>query len=153
MRRHTQFLDLRMSHQSSDLTSFTTDGCSGGLSIGWEYLADSIDHFQQIHGDTPPWEECCIAHDRAYHVGSSESTTPEMSFTARKHADQKLLECVYETGVTRTRQLEEVYGLSQEKVDKLYLTIAHLMYRAVRIGGMPCTGLPWRWGFGWPECH
>ena len=30
--------------------------------------------------------------------------------------------------------------------------IADLMYRAVRIGGVPCTGLPWPWDYGWPEC-
>ena len=34
----------------------------------------------------------------------------------------------------------------------LYAAIAELMYRAVRIGGIPCSGLPWRWGYGWPEC-
>ena len=30
--------------------------------------------------------------------------------------------------------------------------VASLMYRAVRLGGIPCSGLPWRWGYGWPEC-
>ena len=30
---------------------------------------------------------------------------------------------------------------------------ADMMYRAVRIGGGPCTGLPWRWGNGWPGCN
>ena len=34
----------------------------------------------------------------------------------------------------------------------VYEVIGDLMYRAVRIGGIPCSGLPWRWGYGWPEC-
>jgi hypothetical protein len=34
----------------------------------------------------------------------------------------------------------------------IYQGIADLMYRAVRLGGIPCSGLPWRWGYGWPAC-
>jgi hypothetical protein len=45
------------------------------------------------------------------------------------------------------------YGLSGQEVETLYAAIAALMYRAVRVGGMLCTGLPWRWGYGWPECE
>jgi len=33
------------------------------------------------------------------------------------------------------------------------IEIAEIMYRAVRLGGAPCTTLPWRWGFGWPKCE
>ena len=44
------------------------------------------------------------------------------------------------------------YGLSAGMVDLLYAGIAGAMYRAVRLGGVPCSALPWRWGYGWPEC-
>ena len=34
-----------------------------------------------------------------------------------------------------------------------YEAISELMYRAVRIGGIPCTNQPWRWGYGWQQCR
>ena len=40
----------------------------------------------------------------------------------------------------------------QSTVETLYAANAELMYSAVRIGGIPCSALPWRWGYGWPEC-
>ena len=49
--------------------------------------------------------------------------------------------------------LNDEYGLSVDQVEVLYDSIAGLMYRAVRIGGVPCSGLPWRWGYGWPACE
>ena len=44
------------------------------------------------------------------------------------------------------------YGLRRDEVTLLYRGIADVMYRAVRLGGTTCTRLPWRWGFGWPDC-
>ena len=38
---------------------FTTDGCSGGMSIIWRFIS----------GHNPPWEGACIIHDRAYWMG------------------------------------------------------------------------------------
>lgn len=38
------------------------------------------------------------------------------------------------------------------ELDRLYPLAAELMYRVVRVGGMPCSGLPWRWGYGSPPC-
>ena len=76
--RHEQLL-AKKRDTASRLSEFTSDGCSGGLSVGWNYL-------------------------------------------------------------------------STEEVARIYKVIGDLMYRAVRIGGVPCSGLPWRWGYGWPEC-
>jgi hypothetical protein len=135
------------------LTEFTTDGCSGGLSVGWEYLAGKVGNFQETHGTKPPWESCCITHDRAYHTGGVRSATADMSFEARRTADLALKACVIETGVTRRPDLMKEYGLSAAELEHLYKGIANLMYGAVRIGGMPCTDLTWRWGYGWPECR
>ena len=44
------------------------------------------------------------------------------------------------------------YDVSAGTGETLYAAIAELMYSAVRIGGIPCSTLPWRWGYGWPEC-
>jgi hypothetical protein len=53
----------------------------------------------------------------------------------------------------RRPALAAAYGLNPNQVTQLYRTIADIMYRAVRLGGGPCTGLSWRWGFGWPQCE
>ena len=61
-------------------------------------------------------------------------------------------QCVVDVGLSRTPELSVQYGLTIEEVGQIYRVIGDLMYRAVRIGGVPCSGLPWRWGYGWPEC-
>ena len=151
MRRHEQLV-ARKARPDSMLAPFTTDGCSGGLSVGWEYLAGKIQRFQTTHGARPAWESCCIIHDRVYHSAGPREANAAESFAARKEADLALKACVLQTGVTRTPELSAEYGVSDEDVELLYAAIADLMYRAVRVGGMPCTGLPWRWGYGWPAC-
>lgn len=152
IRRHEQLV-ARKTHFDSELAEFTTDGCSGGLSVGWEYLAGNIQRFHTMHGTRPAWEPCCIIHDQAYHSAGPREATAAESFKARKKADLALKACVLKTGVKRTPQLSAEYPISARKVEILYAAVADLMYRAVRIGGMPCTGLPWRWGYGWPECE
>lgn len=152
MKRHEQLVDLK-AQPGSILAEFTTDGCSGGLSVGWEYLASKIQHFHAMHGTRPAWEPCCVTHDRAYHTGGPTGATAAESFEARKAADLALQACVLETGMKRIPELSTEYTISPREVETLYTAIAALMYRSVRIGGMPCTGLPWRWGYGWPECE
>jgi len=151
MERHQKLTAIKTEKQST-LTAFTTDGCSGGLSIGWEYLAGKIQTFQATHGTLPPWQSCCVTHDKAYHEAGGREATALQSFAARKAADQTLKNCVLATGIRRSPELSLEYNLSSREIELLYSTIAALMYRAVRIGGMPCTGLPWRWGYGWPDC-
>ncbi len=53
----------------------------------------------------------------------------------------------------RSSAIEEIYGLSETEVRNVYEVISELMYRAVRVGGIPCTTQPWRWGYGWPPCR
>jgi hypothetical protein len=36
--------------------SFTTDGCSGGMTTFWKYLFNNA----------PPWNDDCVIHDKAY---------------------------------------------------------------------------------------
>ena len=150
--RHERFLATRKSSPGG-LSPFSTDGCSGGLSVGWEYLAEKIAPFQAVHGSAPPWLHCCVSHDHIYHSGGPTGADSMESFLARRAADRVLQECVLETGQRRRAQLSGEYHLSEEEVAQLYRIIAGLMYRAVRLGGVPCSGLPWRWGYGWPQCE
>ena len=152
LRRHDEMLST-MRASDTTLAPFTTDGCSGGLSIGWKYLAMQVEAVRLTHGNLPPWQACCIEHDHLYHAAVPAESTPEESFSARKQADMELHSCVIDTGFDRATSLSNDYDVSIETVEGLYTTIADLMYRAVRVGGVPCSGLPWRWGYGWPECE
>jgi hypothetical protein len=60
---------------------------------------------------------------------------------------------VREVGNSRISHLRDAYGLSKKESVAIYRHISELMFLAVRLGGVPCTGLSWRWGFGWPSCR
>lgn len=130
---------------------FTTDGCSGGLSSAWTIVADRFPTFAEVHGATPPWEECCVIHDRAYHAAGPDSD-PETSFATRITADAALRNCVIETGESRMSDIAALYEVDEESIGEAYRAIADAMHLAVRFGGAPCSGLPWRWGYGYPNC-
>ena len=117
---------------------FVSDGCSGGMSALWRELSVRFPAAAEGWGERPPWEGCCIAHDRAYH-NAGGARTAEESFYSRLGADRALRACVSE------------YELQRGTRDAAAL--AEAMYVAVRAGGGPCTGLPWRWGYGYPACH
>ncbi len=146
-----QSLMLRIAAPDAALAPFATDGCSGGLSTSWRVVADVWPEFEATHKGSPPWESCCVAHDRAYHE-AGRATEPAQSFDARLAADDALRYCVIAEGFTRRTELAEAYGVDVISVDRAYATIAEAMFNSVRLGGGPCTGLPWRWGFGYPGC-
>lgn len=133
------------------LALFETDGCSGGLSEAWRVAASQFPNFAKAHQSLPPWESCCVTHDRAYHNadGRSDATS---SFEARLTADLALKSCVISTRTDRADVLVDAYDLSPIQIERAYDSIAEAMYLAVRIGGAPCSGLPWRWGYGYPSC-
>lgn len=149
--QHERLVKTRAS-AGAKLTPFVSDGCSGGLSAGWAFVSAAFPAIARYHGDHPPWEGCCLAHDRLYHAGGPADADAKMSFEARRDADEQLRQCVIEVGEKRMEDLAAAYSLSREQVALLYRSIAEVMYRAVRLGGAPCTLLPWRWGFGWPLC-
>ncbi len=151
LKRHEKLL-AEIATTTEVLIPFISDGCSGGLSVGWNYIAGKIPKLEAIHGSLPPWESCCVNHDRVYHSGAIQGDTSIQSFNRRKEADSLLKACVIETGQTRSTKLLAKYDVTSKELDTIYLTIAELMYKAVRLGGIPCSGLPWRWGFGWPTC-
>ena len=146
-------LNKRRSTGGAALSVFQSDGCSGNLSTGWALAAATLPTVARHHGDRPPWEGCCIAHDRIYHQGGGANLDAKASFAARRAADEALRQCVIGTGEDRLDALSADYKLSRDEVSRLYRTIADVMYRAVRFGGGPCSGLSWRWGFGWPQCY
>ena len=85
-----------VSRPDSELAPFTTDGCSGGLSGAWNLVADQFPEFENIHLEAPPFEGCCVTHDRAYH-NAGGATSASASFEARLQADRALEACVVET--------------------------------------------------------
>lgn len=135
----------------TQLAPFSTDGCSGGLSAVWTTVADSLPRFAETHRDAPPWEACCVTHDRRYH-NADGANLPDASFAARLAADEALRRCVLATGEARQSALAAEYGVDPARIRFAYATIADAMFLAVRFGGGPCSGLPWRWGYGYPGC-
>ncbi len=133
------------------LSPFESDGCSGGMSASWRLVADTFPSFAAVYEAHPPWESCCVTHDRAYHDAGG-AVTPDASFDARLAADRALRQCVKDFGATHAQDYAARYDMTPEQVISAMSITAEAMYMAVRFGGGPCTGLPWRWGFGYPEC-
>ena len=138
---------LQAAQDGAELSAFTTDGCSGNLSNSWEQLAGAIPKFEDELGNEPPWEHCCVAHDRVYWHGETVD-----GYRERLTADQALRQCVIDTGTTLAPDLSTRYSRSEAQVAQAFAVVADVMYRAVRLGGQPCSLLPWRWGYGWPNC-
>lgn len=136
---------------AASLSVFVSDGCSGGLSASWSVIAEYLPTFAKAHQTTPPWEYCCVNHDRSYHAAGT-SSDPETSYSARLEADETLQGCVLETAEQRMAELTELYGLTNTEIRSAYSAISTSMFIAVRLGGGPCTGLPWRWGYGYQNC-
>jgi hypothetical protein len=129
------------------INTFATDGCSGGMSEAWVFLAQALPEFSEKFGARPVWEDCCVAHDRVYWRGDTEN-----GFSKRMQADQALRSCVQAYGPRLAPELATRHGLAGERVTSIFNVAGEMMYQAVRIGGKPCTLLPWRWGYGWPQC-
>ncbi|MGV6803482.1 MAG: hypothetical protein ACWA49_04685 [Ruegeria sp.] len=133
------------------LTSFETDGCSGGMSSSWRLVADTFPKFRAVYENHPPWESCCVIHDRAYH-NAAGAKSADASFDARLQADRALRACVKDFGASHAQDYAAQYDMTPDQVTSAMSITAEAMYMAVRFGGGPCTGLPWRWGFGYPGC-
>ncbi|KIC40346.1 hypothetical protein RA27_14720 [Ruegeria sp. ANG-R] len=136
---------------NADLTPFETDGCSGGLSSSWRLVAQTFPDFSLLYEAHPPWEYCCVTHDRAYHDAGGASQA-DASFDARLAADDKLRACVKAHGETHAVEYAKRYDMTPDQIISVHSITSEAMYMAVRFGGGPCSGLPWRWGFGYPGC-
>jgi hypothetical protein len=147
-----QRLVAKMQANPAPLRPFQSDGCSGGQSDGWTFLASSFPAFAKVHGGRPPWEHCCRAHDQRYHAGPPRNADARTSLSLRRAADEEARQCIIRTAATREQALAAAYGISRNEVARIYRAIADATHDAVKLGGAPCTGLSWRWGFGLPNC-
>ncbi|WP_247744862.1 hypothetical protein [Shimia sp. R11_0] len=148
--RHSR-LEATRTEAGVSLLPFTTDGCSGGMSAAWEALALQFPGFYEVFENQAPWHDCCVVHDQAYHLGGADPT-PEASYFARLTADEALRQCVRDVGEADSAALAVQYDWSEATVQAAISFTADRMYDAVRLGGLPCSGLSWRWGYGWPQC-
>ncbi|MEX0277958.1 MAG: hypothetical protein AB3N19_10600 [Ruegeria sp.] len=137
--------------EDAPLTGFETDGCSGGLSSSWRLVADTFPKFSALYEAHPPWENCCITHDRAYH-NAAGAQNAEDSFDARLAADDALRACVKSHGEDHAQDYAVRYDMTPDQIRSVHSITAEAMFMAVRFGGGPCSGLPWRWGFGYSGC-
>lgn len=135
----------------AELTPFASDGCSGGLSASWRWAARQFPRIGELYEEHPPWEYCCVIHDRAYHDAGGASEA-EDSYDLRLSADRALRTCVTEHGERHATGYAERFDMTPDQIRGVHAITADAMYGAVRIGGGPCSGLPWRWGFGYPGC-
>jgi hypothetical protein len=141
-----------ISDSETTLAPFETDGCSGGMSWSWRLVSDVFEDFAEAQGTIPPWEHCCVIHDRAYHSAGGAQTAGD-SYAARLAADEALRLCVVDQGQMQVTQLSQRYDVPPERIEQAYGLIGDAMFSAVRLGGAPCSILPWRWGFGYPLCQ
>ncbi len=98
-----------------------SDGCSGGMSEGYEKLQ------MMIHENvekTLPWRGCCVIHDETYYYGGSKEE--------KIAADKKLKNCV--ANVVGKKGMGHLLGSTMEL--------------AVKIGGKPYFSTSYRWGYG-----
>jgi len=95
--QHERLL-LARTAEGAELAPFVSDGCSGGLSSGWSFFSSTFPALAEKHGSHPPWQSCCLAHDRLYHTAGPPDLSAEQSFEARLAADRELRACVIETG-------------------------------------------------------
>ena len=138
---------LQTVRNESAIKAFSTDGCSGFQSQSWAALADLFPGFGKQFGDKPPWENCCFIHDKAYWQGEVED-----GYTKRLKADRALRQCIVDTGAGLAPGLSLEYKVSELRVRQAFSITAESMYKAVRLGGLPCSLLSWRWGYGWDSC-
>lgn len=133
------------------LTPFVSDGCSGGMSDVWDKVGAISPGFVESYGPVPPWQDCCLQHDLAYHRAGG-TRTADASARARLASDERLRACVMATGEAEIMHPTTNNILTPFQTRMAYGALAEAMFQAVRLGGIPCSGLPWRWGFGYPDC-
>ena len=138
---------LQTVRSKSEIKAFSTDGCSGFQSQSWATLAEVLPGFEKQFGDKPPWENCCVNHDKVYWQGEVVD-----GYTKRVEADRALRQCIVDTGAEMAPLLSLEHKVSEEKLREAFSLTAEAMYKAVRLGGIPCSLLPWRWGYGWDNC-
>lgn len=134
------------------LSRFWSDGCSAGISPGWRAAALVNPFLARNATGGPPFEHCCVAHDRAYHGAARDHSNPLASMRARALADDALRRCVRRTGLEVKKSIEKTAGVSANATALSYGLLGEIMQGAVTAAGGPCTGASWRWGNGSVQC-
>jgi len=144
-----QMRQLEEVKQHYSLGDFSSDGCSGNVSRSWNIAVKELSKvsskFNGLYTDTKniPFEYACTVHDKAYYTG-------EGGYTARLQADNTLRSEIISYGINNTKEIQERTGLNtKEEAIFLYEVVAETVYRGVRLGGTPCTGASYAWGFGY----
>ena len=140
---------LELTKQKHTLDSFSSDGCSGNVSNLWKSavtaLSDQSPTFSEKYSTAQdiPFESACVTHDKTYHQG-------EGGYVARLRADNDLRTAILNYGISNSEDIKTRTGIdSTEQVIFMYEVIAESVYRGVRLGGAPCTGMSYAWGFGY----
>ena len=146
---HKQQKALLFAKTQNELSPFTTDGCSAGLSDTWREIVGSLSEsnveFDSRYADAMdvPFEEACVTHDRAYHEGIG-------GYAGRLAADNQLRTDILQYAIDNTKDIKNRTNLkTDEQALFLYEGIAEATYRGVRLGGAPCTNQTYAWGFGY----
>jgi hypothetical protein len=134
------------------LSRFWSDGCSAGLSQGWRMAALANPFLARNSTGGPPFEHCCVEHDRVYHSAARDHPNPQASMRARALADEALRQCVKRSGFEVKRNIEATTGISANATALSYGFLGEVMQGAVSAAGGPCTGASWRWGNGSAQC-
>ncbi|MCK5589147.1 MAG: hypothetical protein KAI16_02455 [Candidatus Pacebacteria bacterium] len=131
------------------LSDFVSDGCSGNISNMWEFSVEELSkRFPDIalrykDAQSIPFEYVCEEHDRLYH-------NAEGGYEGRLAADEMLRDGIIEYAIENVDKIKQLVGLeTDESVIFLHEVIAEVIYRGVRFGGAPCTGMPYAWGYGY----
>ena len=140
---------LEQAKRTTSLEPFTSDGCSANVSSNWRAAIKKVSQhsasFATTYADlaTIPFESACIEHDQAYHPGTG-------GYVGRLTADNQLRAAILTYGMTNSALIQTRTGLgSPAEAVYLYELLAEAIYRGVRLGGAPCTGEPYAWGFGY----
>ena len=140
---------LELTKQETELSTFSTDGCSAGMSKIWKDavmdLSQTFEEFDNRYTEASsvPFEAACVTHDRAYHTGIG-------GYAGRLMADNQLRTDILLYAANNTEEIRKRTNLSNdEQALFLYEGIAEATYRGVRVGGAPCTGEAYAWGFGY----
>lgn len=140
---------LENTKKVNDLSEFETDGCSGNVSEAWSKTISGLskiseDFAKKFAGaEKIPFEQACVEHDKIYHKG-------EGGYVGRLMADNKLRLDILQYAVTNSEQIKDNMNLgSDEQVIYIFEIISEAIYKAVRIGGAPCSEKSYAWGFGY----
>jgi hypothetical protein len=143
--------NLKKTKQSHELSEFTSDGCSGAVSQNWSLVVGKISELSPEFADkyknelNVPFESSCMRHDLAYHRGLD-------GYQGRLQADNTLRGDIITYGIENASEIQARVGLnSPAKAMFLYEKIADAIYLSVRVGGAPCTGKAYAWGYGYNE--